>query len=53
MKPDLHIPSRVVTILASRDYDAIEKTAPVGFDVGVNGSKAGEVIPAAAELRPA
>jgi F420-dependent oxidoreductase-like protein len=27
-----------------RDYDAIEKTAPFGFDVGPNGSKAGEVI---------
>jgi alkanesulfonate monooxygenase SsuD/methylene tetrahydromethanopterin reductase-like flavin-dependent oxidoreductase (luciferase family) len=27
-----------------RDYDAIEKTAPFGFDVGEGGSKAGEVI---------
>ena len=27
-----------------RDYDAIEKTAPFGFDVGPNGSKAGDVI---------
>jgi len=27
-----------------RDYDAIEKTVPFGFDVGVNGSKVGEVI---------
>jgi len=27
-----------------RDYDAIEKTAPFGFDFGPNGSKAGEVI---------
>lgn len=27
-----------------RDYDAIEKTAPFGFDVGENGSKAGEVV---------
>jgi alkanesulfonate monooxygenase SsuD/methylene tetrahydromethanopterin reductase-like flavin-dependent oxidoreductase (luciferase family) len=27
-----------------RDYDAIEKTAPFGFDVGEDGSKAGEVI---------
>jgi alkanesulfonate monooxygenase SsuD/methylene tetrahydromethanopterin reductase-like flavin-dependent oxidoreductase (luciferase family) len=27
-----------------RDYDAIEKTVPFGFDVGENGSKAGEVI---------
>jgi F420-dependent oxidoreductase-like protein len=27
-----------------RDYDAIEKTAPFGFDVGENGSKVGEVI---------
>jgi F420-dependent oxidoreductase-like protein len=27
-----------------RDYDAIEKTAPFGFDVGEDGSKAGEVV---------
>ena len=27
-----------------RDYDAIEKTAPFGFDVGQDGSKAGEVV---------
>ncbi|MFL5797274.1 MAG: hypothetical protein ACJ77A_04995 [Actinomycetota bacterium] len=27
-----------------RDYDAIEKTAPFGFDVGEDGAKAGEVI---------
>jgi len=27
-----------------RDYDAIEKTAPFGFDVGADGSKVGEVI---------
>jgi F420-dependent oxidoreductase-like protein len=27
-----------------RDYDAIEKTAPFGFDVGEDGSKAGDVI---------
>jgi F420-dependent oxidoreductase-like protein len=27
-----------------RDYDAIEKTVPFGFDVGADGSKAGEVI---------
>jgi F420-dependent oxidoreductase-like protein len=27
-----------------RDYDAIEKTAPFGFDVGDDGSKAGEVV---------
>jgi F420-dependent oxidoreductase-like protein len=27
-----------------RDYNAIEKTAPFGFDVGENGSKVGEVI---------
>jgi alkanesulfonate monooxygenase SsuD/methylene tetrahydromethanopterin reductase-like flavin-dependent oxidoreductase (luciferase family) len=27
-----------------RDYDAIEKTVPFGFDVGVNGSKVGELI---------
>jgi len=28
---------------AGRDFDAIEKTAPFGFDVGPDGSKAGEV----------
>jgi len=27
-----------------RDYDAIEKTAPFGFDVGEDGSKVGELI---------
>ena len=27
-----------------RDYDTIEKTAPFGFDVGADGSKAGEVV---------
>jgi len=27
-----------------RDYDSIEKTAPFGFDVGEDGSKAGEVV---------
>src|SRR5207248_3347131 len=27
-----------------RDYDAIEKTAPFSFDVGPDGSKAGEVV---------
>lgn len=27
-----------------RDYDAIEKTAPFGFDVGPDGSKVVEVI---------
>jgi F420-dependent oxidoreductase-like protein len=29
---------------AGRDYDAIEKTAPFGFDVGERGEKAGELI---------
>jgi alkanesulfonate monooxygenase SsuD/methylene tetrahydromethanopterin reductase-like flavin-dependent oxidoreductase (luciferase family) len=29
---------------AGRDYDAIEKTAPFGFDVGEDGSKSGEVV---------
>ena len=29
---------------AGRDYDAIEKTVPFGFDVGADGSKVGEVI---------
>jgi alkanesulfonate monooxygenase SsuD/methylene tetrahydromethanopterin reductase-like flavin-dependent oxidoreductase (luciferase family) len=27
-----------------RDYEAIEKTVPFGFDVGTDGSKAGEVV---------
>jgi F420-dependent oxidoreductase-like protein len=27
-----------------RDYDAIEKTAPFGFDVGEDGSQAGEIV---------
>ncbi len=27
-----------------RDYDSIEKTAPFGFDLGEDGSKAGEVV---------
>jgi alkanesulfonate monooxygenase SsuD/methylene tetrahydromethanopterin reductase-like flavin-dependent oxidoreductase (luciferase family) len=27
-----------------RDYDAIEKTAPFGFDVGEDGAKVGEVL---------
>jgi hypothetical protein len=27
-----------------RDYDAIEKTVPFGFDAGERGEKAGEVI---------
>jgi alkanesulfonate monooxygenase SsuD/methylene tetrahydromethanopterin reductase-like flavin-dependent oxidoreductase (luciferase family) len=27
-----------------RDYDAVEKTAPFGFDVGENGAKAGELL---------
>lgn len=29
---------------AGRDYDAIEKTAPFGFDVGERGEKVGELI---------
>src|SRR4029077_11490265 len=29
---------------AGRDYDAIEKTVPFGFDVGEDGSRVGEVI---------
>jgi alkanesulfonate monooxygenase SsuD/methylene tetrahydromethanopterin reductase-like flavin-dependent oxidoreductase (luciferase family) len=29
---------------ADRDYDAIEKTAPFGFDVGPDGSNAGNVV---------
>mgnify|MGYP001793986320 CR=1 FL=1 len=30
--------------MKGRDYDAIETTVPFGFDVGADGSKAGEVI---------
>ncbi len=30
--------------LEQRDYDAIEKTVPFGFDVGEDGSKAGAVV---------
>jgi hypothetical protein len=29
---------------AGRDYNAIEKTAPFGFDVGAGGSKIGELL---------
>jgi hypothetical protein len=29
---------------AGRDYDAIEKTVPFGFDVGERGVKVGEVL---------
>src|SRR4029077_14219360 len=29
---------------AARDYDAMEKTTPCGFDVGEDGSKAGDVV---------
>jgi hypothetical protein len=29
---------------AGRDYSAIEKTAPFGFDVGENGAKSGELV---------
>ena len=29
---------------AGRDYNAIEKTVPFGFDVGEDGAKAGEVV---------
>lgn len=29
---------------AGRDFDAIEKTAPFGFDVGANGEKVGELL---------
>ena len=29
---------------AGRDYDAIEKTAPFGFDVGTDGAKTGELL---------
>jgi hypothetical protein len=48
LRPSPEIP-RLLGVLrrlcddAGRDYDAIEKTAPFGFDVGPDGSKAGEL----------
>jgi F420-dependent oxidoreductase-like protein len=49
LKPSPEIPRQLELLRAlcereGRDYDAIEKTAPFGFDVGPDGSKAGEVV---------
>ena len=49
LRPSPEIP-RQLDLLRSlceqegRDYDAIEKTVPFGFDVGADGSKVGELI---------
>jgi F420-dependent oxidoreductase-like protein len=49
LKPSPEIPRQLELLRrlcdeAGRDYDAIEKTSPFGFDVGEDGSKAGEVV---------
>ena len=49
IKPSPEIPRQLELLRrlcgeVGRDYDAIEKTAPFGFDVGEDGSKAGEVV---------
>jgi F420-dependent oxidoreductase-like protein len=49
IKPSPEIPRQLDLLRrlcdeVGRDYDAIEKTAPVGFDVGEDGSRAGEVV---------
>jgi F420-dependent oxidoreductase-like protein len=49
IKPSPEIPRQLELLRrlcdeAGRDYDAIEKTAPFGFDVGEDGSKAGDVV---------
>ena len=49
ISPGPNIPDKLALLRrlcdeAGRDYDAIEKTAPFGFDVGEHGEKAGEVI---------
>jgi F420-dependent oxidoreductase-like protein len=49
IKPSPDIPRQLELLRrlcdeAGRDYDSIEKTAPFGFDVGEDGSKAGEVV---------
>ena len=49
IKPSPEIPRQLELLRrlcdeAGRDYDAIEKTAPFGFDVGEDGSRAGEVV---------
>ena len=49
IKPSPEIPRQLDLLRrlcdeVGRDYDSIEKTAPFGFDVGEEGSKAGEVV---------
>jgi F420-dependent oxidoreductase-like protein len=49
LRPGPQIPQKLDTLRRycaeeGRDYDAIEKTCPFRFDVGENGSKAGELI---------
>jgi F420-dependent oxidoreductase-like protein len=49
LKPSPEIPRQLELLRrlcdeAGRDYDAIEKTAPFGFDVGEDGSRANEVV---------
>ena len=49
LKPSPEIPRQLELLRrlcdeVGRDYDAIEKTAPFGFDVGQDGSRAGEVV---------
>jgi alkanesulfonate monooxygenase SsuD/methylene tetrahydromethanopterin reductase-like flavin-dependent oxidoreductase (luciferase family) len=48
IRPSPDIPRRLELLrrlceAEGRDYDAIEKTAPFGFDVGENGAKADEI----------
>jgi F420-dependent oxidoreductase-like protein len=49
IRPGPDIPQKLATLRRfcdeeKRDYHAIEKTAPVAFDVGPNGSKVGELV---------
>jgi hypothetical protein len=49
LKPGPEIPRQLDLLRrlcdeAGRDYDAIERTAPFGFDVGERGEKVGELI---------
>ena len=49
IKPSPEIPRQLELLRrlcdeVGRDYDSIEKTAPFGFDVGEDGSNAGEVV---------
>ncbi len=49
LRPSPEIPRQLELLrrlceVEQRDYDAIEKTVPFGFDVGENGEKVGELI---------